>query len=156
MEAPTILRPTTETAPGHGELVAIAAGLAAAWDASQVPAGTNRRWQHLARTASYEALVIAWPQGTGLGLHDHGGSSAAVQVVAGELHEEYVGADGRQISRLLGSGAIVELPGDHVHAVLNHGRTEAVSIHVYSPPLSDDSFRTGAEILPDASSTVGC
>ena len=34
-----------------------------------------------------------------------------------------------------------DLPRDHVHEVVNVDGDEAVSIHVYSPPLGDIRFR---------------
>ena len=90
---------------------------------------------------AYEAWVIAWPAGSGLALHDHDGSAAAVHVVSGRLRERYVRDDGTVAVRWLTAGGTVALPGDHQHEVVNLGGDEVISVHVYAPPLADTSFR---------------
>lgn len=129
-------------------LRAIAEGIASADAPALLPAGTNRRWSLAARTEVYEAWVIAWPAGTGLAMHDHDGSSAAISVVDGRLRERYVDGDSGSIVRLrwLGTGPATVLPGDHVHEVVNVGNREVVSVHVYSPPLADLSFRRDPDL----------
>ena len=107
-----------------------------------MPPGTERRWIHLVETEAYDADVIAWPPGTALGLHDHGGSSAAVRVVVGALEERHYEAgrpDELRERRLL-AGDGITFGSDHVHAIANNGAVEAVSIHVYSPPLRHMSY----------------
>jgi len=126
-------------------LAAIAEGLAAADPATMLAPGCERRWAPIAVTDAYSAWVIAWPAGTGLGLHDHDGSAAAVHVVAGSLRERFVLGDGLAV-RWLDAGATTLLPSDHVHEVVNVGAAEAISVHVYSPPLLDTSFRDDPQI----------
>jgi quercetin dioxygenase-like cupin family protein len=132
-------QPTTRHLDGFF-LAAIAEGLAAADPGALLPPGTCRRWVPLAATEAYSAWVIAWPAGSGLGLHDHDGSTAAVHVVAGALRERFV-LDDKLAVRWLDRGDTVLLPGDHRHEVVNVGTTEAISVHVYSPPLVDLTFR---------------
>ncbi|MFT3854197.1 MAG: cysteine dioxygenase family protein [Ilumatobacteraceae bacterium] len=131
-------------------LAAIAAGLADADPGAFLTAGSCRRWALIASNELYSAWVIAWPAGTGLGMHDHGGSSAAVQVVRGILRERYVAEGGDDAGglavRWLDPGSLHVLPGDHRHEVVNVGDAEAVSVHVYSPPLVETSFRDDPEI----------
>ncbi|MCU1502603.1 MAG: hypothetical protein JWM12_1957 [Ilumatobacteraceae bacterium] len=127
-------------------LAAIAAGLAAADPASMLPPGSTRRWAPLAATEAYSAWVIAWPAGTGLGMHDHDGCAAAVQVVSGRLRERHAVCDRGVEVRWLEEGATTMLPPEHVHEVVNVGAVEAVSVHVYSPPLLDTAFRDDPEI----------
>lgn len=131
-------------------LAAIAAGLADADPGAFLAAGSCRRWALIASNELYSAWVIAWPTGTGLGMHDHGGSSAAVQVVRGILRERYVaeGGDvaGGLVVRWLDPGSLHVLAGEHRHEVVNVGDVEAVSVHVYSPPLVETSFRDDPEI----------
>src|SRR4051812_44977442 len=115
-------------------LAAIAEGLAAADPAALLAGGTGRRWMELAATDAYSAWVIAWPAGTGLGLHDHDGSSAAVHIVDGALRERFVEGDHLAV-RWLDAGSTTLLAGDHRHEVVNVGAVEAISVHVYSPPL---------------------
>lgn len=126
-------------------LAAIAEGLAAANPATLMGPGCTRRWAPIVVTDAYSAWVIAWPAGSGLGLHDHDGSAAAVHVVTGSLRERFVLGDSLAV-RWLDAGATTLLPSDHVHEVVNVGAAEAISVHVYSPPLLDTSFRNDPEI----------
>src|SRR3954454_24505095 len=107
------------TSPLDGQALAmIAEGLACADPAAFLPPGDGRRWAQIASTTSYSAWVIAWPGGTGLAMHDHDGSSAAVRVVCGTLRERYV-RDGGVAVRWLGARSITLLAADHVHEVIN-------------------------------------
>jgi quercetin dioxygenase-like cupin family protein len=128
------------------DLAAIAAGLGRSAISHLLPLGHKRRWARVIHTDRYEAIVIAWPAGSGLGMHDHNGSVAAVHVVNGRLRERYVDTDGRVNIRWLAAGDTIELAGTHVHEVINLDHEEVVSVHVYSPPLDDESFRTDKEI----------
>ncbi len=128
-------------------LGAIAEGIGGADPCALVPDGEHRRWGLVVRTPLYEAWVIAWPRGTGLAMHDHQGSRAAVAVVQGALRERFVDATrSRVVARHLEPGDVVLLPADHVHEVVNVGDVEAVSVHVYSPPLADVAFRLDPDL----------
>jgi hypothetical protein len=131
----------------------IAAGLAAVampWELTGdtgETSSTERRYELLLATESYDAWLIHWPVGTGLEAHDHGGSTGAFAVVSGVLDEDVPGGgegegdgDGGTVTRRLHAGQSVAFGGDHVHAVVNRGVTGATSVHVYSPPLSSMSF----------------
>lgn len=122
------------------ELVALVERIANGDPHSLLPAGDVRRWGLAYATDEVEAWVIAWPPGSGLGMHDHDGSTAAVRVIDGRLRERYVGADGEVVLRWLG-GRTTVLPDDHVHEVINTEVIEAVSIHAYSPPVAEMGFR---------------
>ncbi len=127
-------------------LATIADGLADADPASFLEPGDRRRWALIASNETYSAWVIAWPAGTGLGMHDHDGSTAAVRIVSGVLRERYRQHAGLAV-RWLEAGDAHVLPADHVHEVVNVGDVEAISVHVYSPPLVDTSFRDDPEIV---------
>ncbi len=127
------------------ELSAIAEGIAAGDPAAFVPVGTDRRWGIVVATEAYEAWVIAWPNGTGLAMHDHGGARAAVRVVSGRLRERFH-ADGSVQLRWLDAGDEQMLSADHVHEVINLHDIEAITVHVYSPPVGDMGFRVDPEI----------
>jgi len=103
----------------------------------RIPAGEGRRWVRLAADEHHDAWAIAWPAGTGIDMHDHRGSSAAVVVVAGRLHERYLDGPRRVAARWLEPGAVVELTPDHVHQVTNLDDETALSIHVYSPAVGE-------------------
>ena len=138
---------SVEACPLAPDLLAeIASGLAM----SEVPwepegtTGDTRRYRQLLSTDHYDAWLIWWPPGTGLDLHDHGGSAGAFTVVAGALHET-VAAGAALTSHRLRAGETSRFGIDHVHAVSNDGDRPATSVHVYSPPLQRmDFYERGA------------
>jgi quercetin dioxygenase-like cupin family protein len=148
-EEPTTMRSidphSVQRRLGDAALTTIVDGLAAADPAAFLPSGKDRRWAPIASNETYSAWAIAWPPGTGLGLHDHAGSAAAVRVVSGELRERFVDGDSLT-ARWLAPGSVHVLAPDHRHEVVNVGAIEAVSVHVYSPPLLDTAFRDDPEI----------
>ena len=75
-------------------------------------------------------------------MHDHGGSLASMYVVHGQLRERYAERDGSINVRWIAAGETIEMASDHTHEVINVGDVEAISVHVYSPRLADQSFRT--------------
>jgi predicted metal-dependent enzyme (double-stranded beta helix superfamily) len=93
------------------------------------------------------AWLITWAPGTGLDLHDHGGSAGSLAVVGGELTEWHattadVAGPGkpRLQRRRLTDGSVTTFGPDHVHAVRNDGLEPAVSIHIYVPGLAEMAF----------------
>jgi hypothetical protein len=132
--------PARAGSPLAGRALAAIAGRLAADGTTVPPPGTGRRWALLAETATYQAWVIAWPQGTGLQLHDHAGSAAGVAVVRGRLRERYL-VDRALHTRWWQPGEALALAADHAHEVRCLDAEEAVSIHVYSPRLTDVRFR---------------
>ena len=146
----------TATSPDHLDcelLQDIAEGLGRSVSADLLPPGSGRRWVRLLATRSYDAWLIGWPSGTGLDLHDHGESRAALCIVRGELNEQHLHRAGknRVVTRRLVAGDAVAFDSAHVHAVHNVNDTEALSVHVYSPPLSTMTFfeqGVASELLP--------
>jgi hypothetical protein len=102
----------------------------------------GRRYVRLFRTEAVEAWVIAWASSAYLGLHDHGDSRGAYQVVSGQLRE--ISADlierGPLTTRRLRPGARRSVQPGHVHDLWNPTSEPALSVHVYSPPLRAMSF----------------
>jgi quercetin dioxygenase-like cupin family protein len=78
--------------------------------------------------------------GNRLGWHDHDGSSGALHVLRGALAETYADTEviASVMTRELAAGATVAVPATRVHSVENASASEAVSLHVYSPPLGGD------------------
>src|SRR5262245_34344414 len=126
--------PSTSTvATSSPELLAsIATGLGQSGVTGLVPPGSERRWALGLESEAYEAWVIAWPAGTGLELHDHDGSAAAMYVVNGSLRERYVSPAGNLEVRWLNAGEVIAMETDHEHEVINAGDDEVISVHVYS------------------------
>jgi predicted metal-dependent enzyme (double-stranded beta helix superfamily) len=104
--------------------------------------GDDRRYARLLATETYEAWLIAWAPTGALELHDHGGSAGALRVIQGSLVEVYTDRDvqDRLRSRRIDAGQAVDLPATRIHEVWNPGPATAVSIHVYSPPLTTMNF----------------
>jgi cysteine dioxygenase type I len=103
---------------------------------------TGRRCVQLLATATYQAWAITWGPSTCLELHDHGGSLGAVRVVRGQLVETSTSLRTRALlrSHRLDAGDILTVGHDTVHEVWNPQQTPAVSVHVYSPPLTTMTF----------------
>jgi hypothetical protein len=104
------------------------------------PAG--RSYERLFRTASCEAWLISWGPSTFLGLHDHGGSRGAFEVLVGEMAESVTDLDERaplEIGRLA-IGARRSFGATAIHELWNPTDAAAVSVHAYSPPLSTMNF----------------
>jgi predicted metal-dependent enzyme (double-stranded beta helix superfamily) len=131
-------------------LAVMAAGLASAMTTASFEALPSvspsdrgrRRYARLLETASYDAWLIAWPPTCRLELHDHGGSIGAVHIVMGELIETYTDLIGRQPlrSRDVASGGALAVRASRVHEIWNPGPDDALSVHVYSPPLVAMTF----------------
>ncbi|MFH8728800.1 cysteine dioxygenase [Streptomyces termitum] len=135
MEVPHLLQPERE----HPSTVAEFAGLAreiaadsARW-APYVEYDATTRWYHRLRTGpGYEVWLLSWVPGQGSGPHDHGRSSGVLTVLRGELTER----TDRGARTLAPGGQRVFAPG-YVHEVVNDSLEPAVSLHVYSPGLTE-------------------
>jgi quercetin dioxygenase-like cupin family protein len=138
----------------HDDLDAIAAGLAVS--ARTLPLDQHeptRRYTRVLATASYDAWVIAWSPSAELDVHDHAGSTAAVHVVEGELVERRTDlVTGRSLGvRTVRGGQTIRVAPTIAHGVANYGPGDALSVHVYSPPLTGMTFyqqtATGLEMV---------
>ena len=149
----SITRPdhaSSSSAPRGGDvplepsfLAELVAGLAAVeelWRPHVVHDADHRGSVRLVATAAYEVWLLGWTPGQGVELHDHGGSSAALQVVEGELLEVRWESTGRPSHHRLPTGAGRVVPSGIVHDVLNVKAQPATSIHAYSPPLSSMTY----------------
>jgi hypothetical protein len=102
-----------------------------------VDVAAQRRWLQLYLTESFEVRLLTWDREQTSDWHDHGGSSGAWNVTAGELHEAFRAPDHVSVfDRHLRAGDHGSFGPDHVHDVIFEAGTPAVSIHAYSPPLS--------------------
>ncbi len=121
-------------------LLDMASGLALAadaWTCSLERHPDARTGLRILATESYDVWLLRWPAGTAVSPHHHGDSDAAFVVSSGSL-EESRWRDGRREVRQLtrGQGATVER--GVVHDV--RAQCEALSVHVYSPPLARMAF----------------
>jgi hypothetical protein len=94
----------------------------------------ERRWyERVYHGADYDILVISWLPGQSTGFHDHGASSGAFVVATGILEEHRPG----ERTRVMHPGKPRAFGPDYAHDVRNVSLAPAISIHAYSPPLSD-------------------
>lgn len=117
--------------------------------ADQVHAGHHevvidpaRRWYSLLRCDDEVSVwLISWATEQFAELHDHGDSQGAFTVVRGALTEDrWVPARQRLRRRTVPAGRGVAFGTGYVHEVSNPGTEAAVSVHAYSPPLTDMSY----------------
>lgn len=98
----------------------------------RVRLSTDGRWyERLHADGEYEVWLISWLPGQSTGFHDHGGSAGAFAVALGELAEHGVSR-----SRTVETGQARGFGPGYLHDVRNESQAPAVSVHVYSPPLS--------------------
>ncbi|MGA2811858.1 MAG: rhodanese-like domain-containing protein [Candidatus Acidiferrum sp.] len=94
----------------------------------------EQRWyERLYLGPDYDIWVISWLPGQSTGFHDHGASSGAFVVATGILEEHRPG----ERTRVIYPGRPHAFGPEYTHDVRNVSLAPAISIHAYSPPLSD-------------------
>jgi rhodanese-related sulfurtransferase/mannose-6-phosphate isomerase-like protein (cupin superfamily) len=94
----------------------------------------EQRWyERLYHGPDYDIWVISWLPGQSTGFHDHGASSGAFVVATGILEEHRPG----ERIRVIHPGKPCAFGPDYAHDVRNVSVSPAISIHAYSPPLSE-------------------
>jgi rhodanese-related sulfurtransferase/mannose-6-phosphate isomerase-like protein (cupin superfamily) len=92
------------------------------------------RWyERLYHDPDYDIWVISWLPGQSTGFHDHGASSGAFVLATGILEEHRPGEG----TRVIYPGKPCAFGPDYAHDVRNVSLAPAISIHAYSPPLSE-------------------
>lgn len=95
---------------------------------------TEQRWyERLYQGPDYDIWVISWLPGQSTGFHDHGNSAGAFVLATGILEEHRPGA--QPIAIYPGQTRAFGL--EYAHDVRNVSLAPAISIHAYSPPLTD-------------------
>jgi predicted metal-dependent enzyme (double-stranded beta helix superfamily) len=89
-------------------------------------------------TEDYDVWLLGWPPGSSVEPHDHGVSAGAFSVVSGEVEEIRWNGTVR-LNRRVGPGASVTIEPGVIHDVVG-GAVPALSVHVYSPPLTTMNF----------------
>ncbi len=80
----------------------------------------------------YDVWLISWLPGQATGYHDHGPSAGAFAVTWGVLEEHHDAS-----IRMVGAGGIRTFGPNFVHDVRNASAAPVVSVHAYSPPLTE-------------------
>jgi rhodanese-related sulfurtransferase len=108
---------------------------------------TEQRWyERLYHGLDYDIWVISWLPGQSTGYHDHGASSGAFVVATGVLEEHRPG----QPTHAIQPGTPRAFGPEYAHDVRNASLAPAISIHAYSPPLSEmnEYELEGSRLIP--------
>jgi rhodanese-related sulfurtransferase/mannose-6-phosphate isomerase-like protein (cupin superfamily) len=112
----------------------------------------DRRWyERLYDGPDYDVWLISWMPGQSTGFHDHGNSAGAFVVTAGILEEHLPGRASQPIS----AGASRAFGPGYAHDVRNASNAPAITIHAYSPPLTEmnEYDIEGDRLVPRVSET---
>lgn len=93
----------------------------------------HRWYERLYQGPDHDIWVISWLPGQSTGFHDHGESAGAFVVATGILEEHRSGEQ----TVVIPLGEPRAFGPDYAHDVRNESCAPAVSIHAYSPPLSE-------------------
>ena len=95
---------------------------------------SDQRWyERLYHGQDYDIWAISWLPEQSTGFHDHGESAGAFVVATGVLEEHRPGEQTVVVS----AGSPRSFGPDYAHDVRNASSAPTVSIHAYSPPLTD-------------------
>ncbi len=140
--------PTPSRPSGHlsvtdlTDLVAAVAADPAAWRPHlQLPEPeAGRWWTRLSTNPTVDVWLLSWSPGQTTELHDHGPSVAAFTVVEGELVEARATPGTPRTVHTRNRGSVTAIPLGVLHDVTGAGTGPAVSIHAYSPPLTEMNY----------------
>ncbi len=106
----------------------------------------GRWYERLYHGPDYDIWVLSWLPGQSTGFHDHGASSGAFVVATGILEEHRPGERGHRMH----PGKPRAFGRDYTHDVGNDSLAPAISIHAYSPPLSEmnEYELDGSQLVP--------
>src|ERR1700733_11473732 len=113
----------------------------------------ERRWyERLCHGPDYDIWVLSWLPGQSTGFHDHGASSGAFVVATGILEEHRPG----KRNHVMHPGKPRAFGPDYTHDVRNLSLAPAISIHAYSPPLSEmnEYELDGSQLVPRERSSL--
>jgi len=130
--AVSVDRPTPRT---QQELAVIVQSFASSvqW-LDRVRLRADRRWyERLYHGREYDVWLISWMPEQSTGFHDHGASAGAFLVTTGTLEEHRPG----ERSRVVSAGDFCAFGPDYAHDVRNVSNGPSISIHAYSPPLTE-------------------
>ncbi|TWP36086.1 cysteine dioxygenase [Leekyejoonella antrihumi] len=96
---------------------------------------TERTRHELASTPHLEVWVMTWPPGVSTGWHDHGDVAGAYVVLSGAFRES-AWSGGAVHSRELSAGDERSFAAGHLHDLANVGDGFGLTIHAYSPALT--------------------
>jgi rhodanese-related sulfurtransferase/mannose-6-phosphate isomerase-like protein (cupin superfamily) len=133
-EGPAVLADGDARAPQElADIVELFASRLDEW-IGRVRLRVEHRWyERLYHGPDYDVWVISWLPGQSTGFHDHGASSGAFIVATGLLEEQRPG----ERARVVRPGTSRAFRRGYTHDVRNVSFAPAISIHAYSPPLTE-------------------
>ncbi|MFC8452290.1 cysteine dioxygenase [Kitasatospora sp. NPDC057223] len=139
------------TVAGYAQLVREIAADRGRWEPKVRYDALTRWYARLETGPGYEVWLLSWLPGQSSGFHDHGDSSGVMTVVQGELVERSLTHAGEGARALRPGGQRVFSSG-YLHEVVNAALEPAVSIHLYSPGLTE-MHQYGAPVVPEMQRT---
>ncbi|MBV6702436.1 cysteine dioxygenase family protein [Kitasatospora aureofaciens] len=136
------------TIAGYARLVREIAADRARWEPLVRYDALTRWYARLETGPGYEVWLLSWLPGQSSGFHDHGASSGVLTVVRGELVERSLTHAGEGTRTLRPGGQRVFSSG-YLHEVVNGTLEPAVSIHLYTPGLTEMNQYGGATTVPE-------
>ncbi|MET9617833.1 cysteine dioxygenase [Kitasatospora indigofera] len=144
------------TVAGYAQLVREIAADRDRWEPLVRYDALTRWYARLETGPGYEVWLLSWLPGQSSGFHDHGDSSGVMTVVAGELVERSLTHTGESVRTLRPAGVGVPPAGGwgrvfssgYLHEVVNASLEPAVSIHLYSPGLTE-MHQYGGPVVPE-------
>ncbi|MGV9271152.1 cysteine dioxygenase [Kitasatospora sp. NPDC003701] len=133
------------TVAGYARLVREIAADRARWEPLVRYDALTRWYARLETGPGYEVWLLSWLPGQSSGFHDHGVSSGVMTVVQGELIERSLTHTGEGARTLRPGGHRVFSSG-YLHEVVNGALEPAVSIHLYTPGLTEMNQYGGAGV----------
>ncbi|MEU6235971.1 cysteine dioxygenase family protein [Kitasatospora sp. NPDC047058] len=133
------------TVAGYARLVREIAEDRTRWEPLVRYDALTRWYARLETGPGYEVWLLSWLPGQSSGFHDHGTSSGVMTVVRGELTERSLTLAGESVRTLRAGGMGVPPAGGwgrvfspgYLHEVVNGALEPAVSIHLYTPGLTE-------------------
>ncbi|WP_317620348.1 cysteine dioxygenase family protein [Streptomyces sp. CBMA156] len=135
------------TVAGYARLVREIAADRARWEPLVRYDALTRWYARLETGPGYEVWLLSWLPGQSSGFHDHGESSGVMSVVEGELTERSLTHAGEG-ARVLRPGGQRVFSSGYLHEVVNGALEPAVSIHLYTPGLTEMN-QYGATAVPE-------
>jgi quercetin dioxygenase-like cupin family protein len=126
---------TAQAGLGQPQLATIVGSFAASaqeW-IGQVRLNAEGRWYERVHAGEdHDVWIITWLPGQATGFHDHGPSCGAFTVAWGVLEEHHDGT-----AEAVRTGTTRTFGPGYVHDVRNASAAPVVSVHAYSPPLTE-------------------
>ena len=140
---PTLTSPKARVQLDPARTALLLAGQYSLWEPLVEYDPTSRYYTRLAKQPGFDAWLLTWLPGQGTDWHDHGGSAGTFITVRGTLTERHavITQDGPPTvqpgTRSVSPGDLRTFGRRHLHRVTNEDGVPAVSLHVYTPGLTE-------------------